>query len=209
MKPYRYYLFDFDGTTFDSIRSSEYVFYEAYKSIGIEINKEDILGFTREPIPDSYNRLNAPKEKWDAFAAEILRLVNSDKSVELTDIFPDTYDTLLDLKMSEANLAIVTSNNVKHVKDILKKFDMLDMFFDVLIGNEEAPVPKPDPMPILKAIEAFKYKGDKSDIVYVGDSLNDVIAAQRAGVDAVLIDRDNEYPDSIDYFKIKSLKDLL
>ena len=209
MKAYQYYLFDFDGTTFDSIRSSEYVFSEAYKSIGIEIKKEDILGYTREPIPVSYNRLNAPMEKWDAFAAEILRLVNSDKSVELTDIFPDTYDTLLDLKMSEANLAIVTSNNVKHVKDILKKFDMLDMFFDVLIGNEEAPVPKPDPMPINKAIEKFKYKGDKSDIVYVGDSMNDVIAAHAAGVDAVLLDRDNEYPDSPDYFKIKSLKELL
>lgn len=209
MKAYQYYLFDFDGTTFDSIRSSEYVFSEAYKFIGIEIKKEDILGYTREPIPDSYNRLNAPKEKWDVFAAEILRLVNSDKSVELTDIFPDTYDTLLDLKMSEANLAIVTSNNVKHVKDILKKFDMLDMFFDVLVGNEEAPVPKPDPMPINKAIEKFNYKGDKRDIVYVGDSLNDVIAAHAAGVDAVLVDRDNEYPDSLDYFKIKSLTELL
>ena len=90
MKKYNYYLFDFDGTLFDSIRSSEYVFSEAYKYIGITIKKGDILGYTREPIPDSYNRLNAPKEKWPEFCDEILRLVNSEQSVRLTDIFPDT-----------------------------------------------------------------------------------------------------------------------
>ena len=209
MKKYNYYLFDFDGTLFDSIKSSEYVFSEAYKYIGITIKKEDILGYTREPIPDSYNRLNAPKEKWPEFCDEILRLVNSDESVRLTDIFPDTYETIIDLKTSEAGLAIVTSNNIKHVKDILKKFDLNDIFFDVLVGNQEAPVPKPDPMPINKAIEMFKYHGNRKDIVYIGDSLNDVLAAHAAGVDAVMIDRDNEYPDSPDYLRIKTLKELL
>ena len=209
MKKYNYYLFDFDGTLFDSIHSSEYVFYEAYKSIGIIIKKEDILGYTREPIPDSYNRLNAPKEKWDDFCEEILRLVNSQKSVDLTEIFPDTYETIIDLKTMEASLAIVTSNNVHHVNDILKKFDMKDMFFDVLVGNQEAPIPKPDPMPINKAIEMLNYKGDRSDIAYIGDSLNDVKAALAAHVDPILLDRDDEYPDSVDYFKIKSLKQLL
>lgn len=209
MKKYRYYLFDFDGTLVDSIRSSEYVFIEAYKSIGITIKQEDVLGYTREPIPDAYKRLNAPEEMWGKFAENILSLVNSQKSVDLVDIYDDTYDTICDLRMDEATLGIVTSNNARHVNDILRKFGMEKIFFEVIVGNGEAPIPKPDPMPINKAIEMLHYEGDRKDIVYVGDSLNDIKAAKAAHVEAILLDRDDEYKDSEDYIRIRSLKELL
>ena len=209
IKPYKVYLFDFDGTLFDTIKSSEYVFKEAYASIGVTIKDEDILGYTREPIPDAYKRLNAPEDKWDIFADNIVKLVNSDKSCELTYIYYDTYNTVIDLKTDEAILGIVTSNNVKHVKDILKKYNMEDIFFDVLVGNEEAPTPKPDPMPILVALKMLNYKGDLKDVVYVGDALNDIKAAKAAHIESILLDRDNHYPDSDEYIKIHSLNELL
>ena len=209
MKAYKYYLFDFDGTLIDSIHSSEYVFMEAYKAIGITIKKEDVLGYTREPIPDSYKRLNAPEEKWGLFAERILALGNSQKSVDLCDIYDDTYDTIADLRMAEATLGIVTSNNAPHVRDILRKFGLENLFFEVIVGNGEAPVPKPNPMPLNKALEMLGYGGDRSDVVYVGDSLNDVKAALAAHITPILLDRDDEYPDSGDYIKIKSLRELL
>lgn len=209
LKQYKYYLFDFDGTLFDTIHSSEFVFKEAYLSVGVTIKDEDILGYTREPIPDVYKRLNAPEDKVDIFAKNILDLVNSQRSIDLTEIYDDTYDTLIDLRSDEAVLGIVTSNNVKHVKDILRKFSMESYFFTVLVGNNEAPVPKPDPMPINAAMKMLDYKGDKSDIVYVGDALNDVKAAHAAGIDAILLDREHIYPDSDDYIKIHTLSELL
>ena len=54
----------------------------------------------------------------------------------------------------------------------------------------------------------LNYQGDKKDACYVGDSLNDCIAATRAGIVPILLDRDNEYPDS-EYLRIRSLKELL
>ena len=110
--------------------------------------------------------------------------------------------------MSEADLGIVTSNNVPHVRDVLRKFDMQKDFFTVLVGNREAPNPKPSPEPILKALEMINYKGDKKDICYVGDSLNDCISAVNAGIVPILLDRDDEYKD-VPYKTIKSLKELL
>ena len=208
MEKYNLYLFDFDGTLFDTLPSSKYVFREAYKKIGIELNEDDVLGFTREPIPNSYNRIGAPKEQWETFMRYIEEYVNSQESINLTGIYDDTYDTIIDLRMDEADLGIVTSNNVPHVRDILKKFDMQKDFFKVLVGNREAPTPKPDPEPILKALEMIEYKGDKKDVCYVGDSLNDCLAAVNAGVVPILLDRDDEYKDA-PYKRIKSLSELL
>ena len=208
MQKFQLYLFDFDGTLFDTLPSSKYVFRKAYENIGFQFSEDDVLGFTREPIPDSYARLGAPKEKFDSFMEDIEKYVNSQESVNLTGIYDDTYDTIIDLRMDEADLGIVTSNNVPHVRDILKKFDMQKDFFAVLVGNREAPNPKPSPEPILKALEMIGYKGDKKDVCYVGDSLNDCISAVNAGIVPILLDRDGEYKD-VPYQTIKSLKELL
>lgn len=208
MKQFQLYLFDFDGTLFDTLPSSKYVFKMAYLGIGIAVNEEEVLGFTREPIPDSYARIGAPKDKFNAFMDDIEKYVNSIESVNLTDIFEDTYDTIIDLRMVEADLGIVTSNNVPHVRDVLKKFDMQKDFFKVLVGNREAPNPKPSPEPILKALEMIDYRGDKQDVCYVGDSINDCLAAINAGIVPILLDRNDEYPDA-PYLRIKSLRELL
>ena len=208
MEKYNLYLFDFDGTLFDTLPSSKFVFKSAYEKIGVTLNEDDILGFTREPIPDSYKRLGCKQEQWDTFLSYLEQYVNSKESIDLTGIYDDTYDTIIDLRMDEADLGIVTSNNVGHVRDILKKFDMQKDFFKVLVGNREAPIPKPDPGPVLKALEMIGYRGDKKDVCYVGDSLNDCIAATKAGVVPILLDRNDEYEDA-PYKRIKSLKELL
>ena len=208
MDKYNLYLFDFDGTLFDTLPSSKYVFREAYKHIRMTLNEDEVLSFTREPIPNSYKRMGAPKELWPSFIQDVEALVRTQKSVDLTDIYDDTYDTIIDLRMLEADLGIVTSNNVPHVRDVLRKFDMQKDFFTVLVGNQEAPTPKPSPMPILKALEMINYQGDKKDVCYVGDSLNDCLSAVNAGVTPILLDRDDEYQDA-PYIRIRSLSELL
>ena len=209
MQKFQLYVFDFDGTLFDTLETSKYVFRKAYEFLGIPLNEDEVLQFTREPIPVSYKRMGAPIEKYDAFMEQIEKYLNTTKeSIDLTDIYDDTYDTIIDLRMDEADLGIVTSNNVPHVRDILRKFDMQKDFFTVLVGNREAPNPKPSPEPILKALEMINYKGDKKDVCYVGDSLNDCLSAVNAGVVPILLDRDDEYKDT-PYLRIHSLNELL
>ena len=41
----------------------------------------------------------------------------------------------------------------------------------------------------------IKYHGNKKDVCYVGDSLNDCLSAINAGVVPILLDRDDEYVD--------------
>ncbi len=210
MKQYKVYLFDFDGTLFDTLPSSIYVFLEAFKRKGVALKEEDILHYTRVPIPETYRKIvpSYKEEDIEPFLDMITELVNSKESNKRISIYKDTYDFILDLKMSEATLGIVTSNNEKHVKDVLKMFDMDFGLFDVIVGNETVKETKPDPTPILTALKKIQEPFTLDEVVYVGDAINDVLAAQNAGIDGILLDRDNEYVNE-KYTRIQSFEELL
>ena len=204
MKQFKTYLFDFDGTLFDSLKSSKYVFMKAYDLVGVKIKEEDVLEYTRIPVREIYTRLGVPMDKWETFFNAIAPLVNSKESLDLIDIYDDTYETMLDLYSQEATLGIVTSNSATHVYDTLKKFNLDFDIFKTVVGYELSPLSKPDPSPILKALELLNLKPNKDDICYIGDALNDCLAAERAGVTPILLDRHDEYKDT-KYLKISSL----
>ena len=210
MKQYKVYLFDFDGTLFDTLQSSIYVFKEAFKTKGVIVNEDDILHYTRVSIPSTYRKIVPSYKEEDIFPFLdlITELVNSRESNKRISIYEDTYDAIIDLKTSEAALGIVTSNNEKHVKDVLKMFDMDFGLFDVIVGNETVKETKPDPTPIITALKGIKETFSKDEVVYVGDAINDVLAAHNAGIEAILLDRNNEYSKE-EYTVIHSLSELL
>lgn len=200
------FLFDFDGTLFDTLESSIYVFEEAYKHIGIKVNHDEVLGYTREPIPNSFKRLVGSMEGYPSFIKDIDDLVHSQKVVDMTKIYSETAEILKFLKANKKIVGIVTSNSKKHVIDILNKFG-LTSYFDVIVGNKEAPNPKPSPEPILKALELLG-EHNKEKVVYIGDALNDAIAATNAGVTPILLDRLNEFSEYKQYRIINNLKKI-
>ncbi len=206
IKEFDVFLFDFDGTLFDTYESSIYVFEEAYRRIGVSINKEDILGYTREPIPVSYKRLIGSMDGYDSFIASIDELVFSDKVTEMSEIYSDSQAVIEYLKSQNKKIGIVTSNSKEHVLDVLSKYG-LEHSFDVIVGNREAPNPKPSPEPILKALDLLDFNAlDK--VAYIGDSLNDMIAAERAKIKPILLDRLFEFADYKQYQIINSLDEI-
>lgn len=200
------FLFDFDGTLFDTLESSIYVFEEAYKHIGIKVNHDEVLGYTREPIPNSYKRLVGSMDGYPSFIKDIDDLVHSQKVVDMTEIYSETAEILKFLKANKKTVGIVTSNSKKHVIDVLNKFG-LTSYFDVIVGNKEAPNPKPSPEPILKALELLG-RHNKEKVVYIGDALNDAIAATNAGVTPILLDRLDEFSEYKQYRIINNLKKI-
>lgn len=208
MEKYDIYLFDFDGTLFDTYESSIYVFEEAYKHIGVSIPREDILGYTREPIPVSYKRVMGSLDGYDEFIKDIDRLVFSQKVVDMALIYEDTIRVIKHLKDESKIVGIVTSNARLHVLDVLKRFG-LENSFDVIIGNREASTPKPSPIPILTAIKTLNYNGDKKKIAYIGDAINDALAASAAEVSPILLDRLHEFAHLKQYKIINSLDELI
>jgi HAD superfamily hydrolase (TIGR01548 family) len=79
-------------------------------------------------------------------------------------------------------LGIVTGRPKQETDYVLAKFGV-QKFFNAIIVMENYPVEKakPDPYPIQLALEKLEVK----EAVYVGDSVDDIVAAKRAGLKAI------------------------
>jgi phosphoglycolate phosphatase len=76
-------------------------------------------------------------------------------------------------------LACVT-NKPKSFADPLLEYFGLAQCFELIVGGDSLPLRKPDPMPMLHVAQRFEI--DPLEIVAIGDSLNDALAARAAGM---------------------------
>lgn len=79
-------------------------------------------------------------------------------------------------------LAVITSKYEDMALSVLAKFP-LNNTLSLILGCDSTPYSKPDPRPILTALERLSIKPQNA--VYIGDHLNDIKAANAAGVTSI------------------------
>ena len=208
MKKYKLYLFDFDGTVVDSFPSLYGVFGRAFNAVGISITRDDVPQLAGEPLKTGFLRMGGKEEDYKTYTQEIEAALDSRETTEATTVFPDSLEFFNFVKENNIPCGIVTSNKLEHVREVLEFLKIDIPSFIVFIGNREVTKYKPDPEPVLKALEAVKDQFKPEEVVYVGDALNDALCAVNAHVDAIIVDRDGTQPDRKEYKKIHSLMDL-
>jgi len=208
MKKYDLYLFDFDGTLLDTMPALEFVFRASFEHVGLSFDPKDTVEFARVPLTVSYKKQNGTPEKWEEFVRYIDASLDFPEALHSNKPYEETMESVKYMRDNKVVAGIATSNNKNHVLDVLKYLGIPEDTFAIIIGNKECHKFKPHPDPILKALEAINYKGDLSRVAYVGDAMNDTIAANEAGVQAILIDRIDAFPESDQYIKIKNLMEL-
>ena len=107
--------------------------------------------------------------------------------------FDDVMPTLKALEAMGMPMAVL-SNFPTYLHDVLKRFD-LTRFFDFVIVSAEVGMAKPDPR--IFDLVAEEANRPRRRLLYVGDHVGDDIEGARgAGMDAVLIDRQNHLPEA-------------
>lgn len=102
-------------------------------------------------------------------------------------------------------MCIATKSRVCRTKNVLEIHN-LDGFFDHIVGYDSVKKQKPDPE-CLEICASF-YDVEKKDILFVGDSDTDVIAAEAFGIDSAFVERGkNGYHDCT--YRLRNLKELL
>lgn len=208
MKKYKLYLFDFDGTLIDSMGALDYVFRVSFEHVGLKYDSKDVKEFSRIPLTESYKKLNGKEEDWAEFCAYIDKSLDFPKALEENSPYEETMEFISYLRKNHILAGIVTSNNSCHVKQVLEKMNIPEDTFSLILGNKEYKKFKPHPEPIFEALKSFNNEIDTKDVVYIGDGMNDTLCANAAGVDAILIDRDNVFPESDKYIRIRNLMEL-
>lgn len=97
-------------------------------------------------------------------------------------LFPNVKETLEQLKAQGLILAVVTNKPTRHVLPVLQAFG-IDHLFSEMLGGQSLPAIKPHPGPLYYLCGKFGLY--PKQILFVGDSRNDILAAHAAGCPVV------------------------
>ncbi|WP_372982081.1 phosphoglycolate phosphatase [Marinobacter sediminum] len=113
---------------------------------------------------------------------------------------------LAKLKEHGCKLAVVTNKPEQFVAPLLEQMG-LDHWFDLSVGGDTLPVKKPDPTPLLHAMETLG--GTRGTTVMVGDSAADIDAALAAGLPCVAVRYGYNFGQSVDALGADAVVDSL
>lgn len=124
------------------------------------------------------------------------------KNEENARLYTDVVPVLTELQ-KEYKLGIISNTNALSKEEMLKLG--LDKFMDIMVFSCDIGDVKPYPKIFSLAIKQLNLKSE--ECLYVGDQIDtDVNGAKNSGLNAMLIDRKNRYPEIED--KIKDLNGL-
>ena len=200
---YRHVVFDVDGTILDT----EKAILESFKNIlktrySMEVEDEDIkfiLGIPGREVLKRMNldRIDETMEIW------IDSLPEYRKMIKIFDGVKELLDELSDLGI---NLGVVTSKTEKELYDDFSMFD-LSRYFKIMVHAEKTERHKPNPEPLEYYID--KAGADKTEVIYIGDSIYDSQCAKSAGVDFGLAKWGSDNHSIAADFGFDSPKDLI
>lgn len=173
------YLFDFDGTIVDSIELIFRCYRHAARRHLAELPDDKVwrdgLG---TPLRQQFRAVTADVALIEAMVVSYREYHHQhhDTSVSL---YPGVAPVLDALVARGATLGVVTSKLRRGAERGLKLTGLAE-HFRVVVTADEVTRPKPDPEPVLTALE--RAGADPARAVFIGDSPHDIAAGRSAGI---------------------------
>lgn len=173
-------VFDLDGTLADTIGLIVDSYQHAFATVlGATEDEAVIRSWIGQPLIRAF-RERSPERADELFDTYIAW--NHANTERLIRRFPGVEELLADITAAGVGVAAATSKRRGSASEALR-LTGLAAHVDVLVTLEDTEDHKPDPAPLLLAVE--RLGGRPSEAVYVGDAVVDVEAARRAGMGAV------------------------
>jgi phosphoglycolate phosphatase len=183
-------LFDLDGTLIDSAPDIHASLNQTLESLGEPpFLIEAVIGMIGGGVPKLIERAYAALGK-DLDPASRDRVVErflaiyKPRATELTTLNAGASDTTRTLGESGLPIGVVTNKPDIETREILAHFGLLDLM-TVVVGGDAGPEKKPAPGLLLLACERLGLV--PGEVVFVGDSENDVDAARAAGMPVIAV----------------------
>ena len=132
-----------------------------------------------------------------AKALEIFLDFYADNLCVDTVVYPNVLKTLQSLKSQDYRLVVVTNKPYDFVQPLLSGLEMQDLF-EFCIGGDSLSKRKPDPEPLLHVCDRLNLSVE--DCVMIGDSKNDIQAANAAKMHSIGVSYGYNYGESIELY---------
>jgi pyrophosphatase PpaX len=180
MRGYRGVLFDLDGTLVDSLELilSSYR-HTMQEHLGHCPADDEWLETMGTPLRQQLQRFaRSPAELEAMFQTYVAH--NQANHDRLLRPFPGMRDSIRALHRAGYRLGVVTSKIREYALRELKTCE-LDGLFAALVSAGDVGNPKPHPEPVERGVQSLEL--EPRDVLFVGDSLYDLLAGRAAGVD--------------------------
>lgn len=175
-------LFDLDGTLVDSIELIRCSFRHACTLVlDREIPEEEWLAGVGTPLRTQMRGIARDEVEADALIAAY-RSFQFEHHDRLLAEYTGVRDSIASLRAAGHRMGIVTSKGEELAERALRAM-RLHEFMDVLIGFDSCTRHKPDPEPVLVALDRLRRR--PGEAAFIGDSPHDIAAGNAAGVTTV------------------------
>ncbi len=135
----------------------------------------------------------------------IMKIVSHDAKRVDFSLYDDVLPTMKTLKSSGLILGLITS--MKEEINLISRQLGLEAYLDFTVTSSDVGVPKPEPPVFLSALKHADINA--AEAIYVGDQYStDVVGARGVGINPVLIDRYNVFPEIDDCPRIRTLVEI-
>ena len=179
-------LFDLDGTLLDTIHDLAFSANRMLEALELTpLSEELIKTFVGKGIPNLVKRTlqtglgyeDIPENDWKNAIIEF----EKQYAIYLTrkiQPFPEVIEGLNTIRNEGYRMACITNKAERFTVPLLQAAN-LDTYFELIISGDSLPKKKPDPAQLLHVAEKFNIS--PTEMVLIGDSVNDYEAARAAG----------------------------
>lgn len=182
---YKAVIFDFD----DTLVKNRLIKYQHHKTVAKKFYN---INLTEETFLKHYGKaLNTLIRELYQDSDTLENMIAANVSIRndfLKKAYSESVNVVTALLDHGIKVGVLSATNKNFIVDDLARLSFPVDRMSVIQGADETEVHKPDPGVFLPLLKKLKKAGiTKKDIVYVGDSLNDLQAATRAGINFIAI----------------------
>jgi len=198
-------IFDWDGTLADSLEVHLRAWNKTFTELGIEVKLEEIGSRFGKPTEAILSEALPPK-----LHGKIPELIERKRKYFLEDLaslklYPGVENVLKKLKERAVPMALASSMSRKSLYSSLRAMG-IEEYFDVIVTAEDVTEGKPNPEMLLRAAEKLRVK--PNNCLVVGDSVFDVLAAERANMPIVIVANNSYQIKQIREMGVTILEDI-
>lgn len=203
MRGYGHYIWDFDGTLFDSYPHSTQALYVTARHWGVAVDYNALNRAIRHSFARAFELVGL-----DEAQLRMFHQLRGDDAFEPPIVpFPHAEAVLRALSAQGARHYLYTHSNHRMSLRFLRQFGLADCFTGWVTPDDPGFAMKPDPGAIRYILRHWHI--DPEDAVMVGDREIDVRCAREAGVDGILIDPDRLVETTCARYRVDDLLQIL